>query len=76
MTQFKLQDNVRWLTGEKDYTIADALETGKGKLVVRNDYTTNFKNVYYYKEGIFLMRVNGNQARTYAKNHNLTIGKD
>lgn len=71
----RLTDYARGLYGDKDYTIKDGILTGKGRLVYENSWQTNWKNAYYYKEGIFVMRVNGNQARTFAKNNNITIEK-
>lgn len=72
---FKLDDYARGLYGDKEYTIREGILSGKGRIVVKNDYTNNFKNAYYYKEGIFTMQINGTQAKAFAKKNNIEIGK-
>ena len=70
---FKLDDYARGLYGDKEYTIREGILNGKGRIVVKNDYTNNFRNSYYYKEGIFVMQINGTQAKAFAKKNNIEI---
>lgn len=72
---FKLDDYARGLYGEKEYTIREGILSGKGRIVVKNDYTNSFKNAYYYKEGIFIIQINGTQAKAFAKKNNIEISR-
>lgn len=72
---FKITDKVRNFYGETDYTIMDGLLSQKGILTVRNDVITSWKNVYYYREGFISMRVDGRQARSFAKENGIEIRK-
>lgn len=71
--RFKLTDNVRNWYGESDYTIMDGILSQKGKLVRRNDLFTKWKNQYYYVEGFLSMRVDGRQARSFAKENGINL---
>lgn len=72
---FKLDDYARDIYGNKEYTIRDGILSGKGGIVVKNDFTTNFKNKYYYKEGIFIMQINEIQSKAFANKNNIEIEK-
>lgn len=72
---FKITDKARNFYGEADYTIMDGILNQKGFLEVRNDLFTNWKNCYYYREGLISMRVDGRQARSFAKENGLKIRK-
>lgn len=74
--KFRLDQCARNFYGDKDYTIAEGILSGKGKLVVRNNLSTNWKNEYLYQEGLLAMRVNGREAKKFAKENNITIGKE
>lgn len=71
--RFKLTDNARNWYGESDYTIMDGILSQKGKLVRRNDLFTKWKNQYYYVEGSLSMRVDGRQARSFAKENGINF---
>jgi len=66
---FNLDNYARGFYGDKDYTIREGITSGKGKLELRNNLETRFKNEYYYVEGWVAMRVNGNQARKLLNNN-------
>lgn len=68
---FKLTDNVRNFYGEADYTIEEGILNQKGKLVKRNDLSTKWKNQYYYVEGFLSMRIDGRQAKSFAKENGI-----
>ena len=72
---FKLTDKARNFYGEADYTIMDGLLSQKGFLEVKNDLSTNWKNYYYYREGLISMRVDGRQAKSFAKENGIEIRK-
>ena len=71
--KFKLTSKVRTFYGEKDYTIQEALLSGKGYLGVKNDLFTKWKNVYYYKQGFLLMPIDGREAKRFAKENGVEI---
>ena len=73
---FKLTDYARNLYGAKDYTIAEGILEHKGDLVRKNNLSTNFKNQYLYREGILTMKLNGNEAKSFAKQNNIIIKED
>lgn len=73
---FRLNQYARDFYGDKDYTIAEGILSGKGKLIVRRDMTTNWKNQYLYQEGMLVMQLDGREAKKFAKDNNLTIGKE
>ena len=73
---FKLEQYARDFYGDKDYTIAEGILNGKGKLIVKRDMTTNWKNQYFYQEGMLVMRLDGREAKKFAKDNNLTIGEE
>lgn len=70
---YSLKDNVFDWTGALDYTFEDGLLSGKGKLVKKNNLDTNFKNTYYYVSGFLMYRVNGKEAKKFARENNLVI---
>ena len=70
---FKLTDYVRNFYGDTDYTILDGLLDQKGCLCVRNDLITNWKNVYSYVEGFISMRIDGREAKKFAKENGIEI---
>ena len=72
---FKITDRARTFYGEAEYTIMDGILSRKGSLEVRNDLFTDWKNVYYYREGSILMRVDGRQAKRFAKENGIRIRK-
>lgn len=74
--KFRLDQCARNFYGDKDYTIAEGILSGKGKLVVRNNLWTKWKNEYLYQEGLISMRVDGREAKKFAKENNITIGKE
>lgn len=71
--KFNLNSNVRNFYGDTDYTIMDGLLSQKGYLCVRNDLLTNWKNAYYYVEGFISMRVDGREAKRFAKENGIEI---
>ena len=71
--KFRLDQCARNFYGDKDYTIAEGILSGKGKLVVRNNLWTKWKNEYLYQEGLISMRVDGREAKKFAKENNITI---
>ena len=72
----RLDQCARNFYGDKDYTIAEGILSGKGKLVVRNNLSTNWKNEDLYQEGLLAMSVDGREAKKFAKENNITIGKE
>ena len=64
---FRLDDFVRGFYGDKDYTIRDGIEQGKGDVRLKRDFYTRFKNEYYYVEGAIWSRLDGTQARKVIK---------
>lgn len=74
--KFRLGQYAINLYGQSDYTVAEGILSGKGKLVVRNNLWTKWKNEYLYQEGLISMRVDGREAKKFAKDNNITIGKE
>ena len=72
---FKLTDYARNWYGQTDYTIMDGLLDQKGSLVVDNSLFTNWENRYYYNEGFISMRIDGRQAKSFAKENGIEIRK-
>ena len=70
---FKLNQYARDFYGDKDYTIAEGILSGKGQLIIKRDMTTNWKNRYFYKEGLLVMQLDGRQAKSFAKENNIEI---
>ena len=73
MSKFKMNSPVRDFYGDKNYTIEEGLLSGKGVLQKEQNLYTNWKPEYGYREGLLVMKVNGNQAKSFAKKHNLNI---
>lgn len=71
--KFKLDDYATDVYGEKNYTIREGILTGKGKLVVERSIRTNWRPSYGYQEGLLVMTINGNEAKKFAKDNNITI---
>lgn len=77
--KFRLNQYASDFYGYKDYTIAQGILSGKGQLVVMNNHSTKWKNQYFYREGTLLplyMRVNGQEAKKFAKENGIIIGKE
>lgn len=70
---FHLDDYARNFYGDTDHTIMDGLLSQKGCLCVRNDLVTNWKNVYSYVEGFISMRIDGREAKAFAKENGIEI---
>ena len=70
---FKLSSYARDFYGDKDYTIEQGILEGKGELVKKRNWETQFNNEYYYREGILVMRVDGVQAKGFARRNNIKI---
>lgn len=70
--KFKLDDYAQDFYGNKDYTIREGVLTGKGKLVAQRNISTHWLS-YEYKEGLLSMTINGNEAKKFAKDNNITI---
>lgn len=73
--KFKLDSKVRNFYGEADYTIREGILSHKGVLEVEKSLMTNWKPEYGYREGLLVMRVDGRQAKKFAKDNNIEIVK-
>lgn len=71
--RFRLDSKVRNFYGDTDYTIKEGLLQGKGVLQVEKNLRTNWKPEYGYREGFIVMRVDGREAKKFAKDNNLKI---
>lgn len=70
---FKINQRARGFYGDKDYTIAEGILTNKGDLVKKCNWETQFNNEYYYREGLLVMRLNGVEAKGFARRNNVEI---
>lgn len=70
---FKLSNYARGFYGDKDYTIEEGIMNRKGDIVVQNNLSTGFKNQYFYREGLLEMKLNGTEAKSFAKKNNIII---
>lgn len=73
---FKLTSRVRTFYGDANHTIMDGLLSQRGALYVKNDVFTNWRKVYYYQEGFIRMRVDGRQAKSFARENGIVIRGD
>ena len=73
MAKFKLDSKVRDFYGEKSYTIREGILNKKGVLEVERNLYTKWKPEYGYREGLLVMKINGTEAKKFAKDNNITI---
>jgi hypothetical protein len=71
---FKLTDYAQDFYGNKNYTIEEGVLNHKGIIEKENNLSTNFKNVYYYREGLIAMRLDGRQAQKFVNEFNKILG--
>ena len=70
----KTTSHYKTFYGLSDKTIGDVLKDGQGKIFIKNNYQTHFKNQYYFTEnGFIVYQMDGREIKTFCKNNDIKI---